>query len=177
MLLLTLEKDDRTMNTHRFNWQLWAGFVLSVAAFLSYPFFFVNFPVTRDFPWANALLFAIAVMLLTMGVRRAFASNASHPTRAKIVGSLVATFSLVVIAFFVFTFFVMARWLPASHDAPRLGQKAPDFTLVDIHGKPVSLSELLTTAGPAEDSSDASVPASGQTPNRGVLLVFYRGYW
>jgi hypothetical protein len=165
------------MNTNRFNWQLWAGLLLSVASFLSYPFFFVNFPITRDSPWANALLFAIAVMLLTVGVRRAFASNTSHPTRARIVGSLVAAFSLVVIAFFVFTFLVMARWLPASHGAPRLGQKAPDFTLVDIHERPVSLTELLTTAGPAEDSGNASVPASGQTPNRGVLLVFYRGYW
>ena len=53
--------------------------------------------------------------------------------------------------------------LPASPGAPRVGEKAPDFTLADTAGKPVSLASLLK---PAE---------SGEKP--WVLLVFYRGYW
>ncbi len=52
------------MNARRFNWPIWAGFLLSLIAFLSYFFVFVWFPVTRDFPWANLLLFAIAAGLL-----------------------------------------------------------------------------------------------------------------
>jgi hypothetical protein len=42
------------------NWRLWAGFLLSVLAFGSYFFFFVEFPLTRNFPSANLLLFALA---------------------------------------------------------------------------------------------------------------------
>jgi len=62
----------------------------------------------------------------------------------------------------------MSRWLPTAHGAPQIGQKAPVFTLADTHGKPVSLSELL------------SAPINGKAPSsnpRGVLLIFYRGYW
>src|SRR2546427_12195033 len=52
------------MKIQRFNWQIWTGFLLSIFAFLSYPLVFVNWAVTRDFPWANLLLFAIAALLL-----------------------------------------------------------------------------------------------------------------
>ena len=57
------------MKIQRFNWQIWTGFLLSIFAFLSYPLVFVNWAVTRDFPWANLLLFAIAAVLLFIGVR------------------------------------------------------------------------------------------------------------
>ena len=32
------------MNMHKFHWHIGAGFVLSVAAFFSYPFVFAMFP-------------------------------------------------------------------------------------------------------------------------------------
>jgi peroxiredoxin len=54
--------------------------------------------------------------------------------------------------------------IPASKDAPQVGQRAPDFTLTDAGGKAVSLNELLT------------MPINGNAP-KGVLLIFYRGYW
>ena len=152
------------MNMKRLNWPLWVGFLLTLAAFLTYFFVFIWFPSTRDFPWANLLLFLIAGVLLFMGVRRGFAADLPHPTRSKIVSALVSTFSLVVFALFVFTIFVAGSWLPASKGAPQVGQRAPDFTLPDTSGKPVSLDELLTT------------PINGNAP-KGVLLVFYRGYW
>ena len=152
------------MNIKRLNWPLWVGFLLTLAAFLTYFFVFIWFPSTRDFPWANLLLFLIAGVLLFMGVRRGFAADLPHPTRSKIVSALVSTFSLVVFALFVFTIFVAGSWLPASKGAPQVGQRAPDFTLPDTSGKPVSLDELLTT------------PINGNAP-KGVLLVFYRGYW
>lgn len=152
------------MNVRRFNWPIWAGFLLSLIAFFSYFLVFVWFPVTRDFPWANLLLFALAAALLLVGVRRAFSSERLHPRRSKIGGTILATLSVAIFGFFIFSTFFMARSLPASHNAPQAGRNAPDFTLSDTNGKPVSLSELLAS------------PMNGKAP-KGVLLVFYRGYW
>lgn len=152
------------MTARRFNWPLWVGFLLTLAAFMTYFSVFVWYPATRDFPWANLLIFLLAGVLLFAGVRRGFASDRSHPTRSKIVTSIVSVLSLAVFAFFVFAVFIAARWLPASEGAPQVGQKAPDFSLTDTTGKQVSLNELLST------------PINGSAP-KGVLLVFYRGYW
>lgn len=152
------------MNVRKFNWSIWVGFLLSVVAFLSYPFVFVWFPVTRDFPWANLLLFALAAVLLLVGIRRAFAPDRPHPKRSKISGLVVAILSVAIFGFFIFAAFVGATWLPASAGHPQVGQKAPDFTLSDTSSKAVSLSELLSS------------PINGKAP-KGVLLVFYRGYW
>jgi len=150
----------------RWNWTIWAGFLLSVLAFLSYPFFFVRYAATRNFPWANLLLFVVAGVLTVIGIRRAFAAGRPHPKRSKAAGVILGVLSALVLSFFVFSIFIMARWLPASAGAPRVGQKAPDFTLTDTTGKPVSLGDLLT----APDAVDGKIP-------RGVLLIFYRGYW
>jgi hypothetical protein len=151
-----------SMKTRSFNWTVWAGFLLSLAAFFSYFFVFVRFPVTRDFPWANLLLFAVAAALLLVGVRRSFAPE--RRLRSKVAGVVAATLSVAVFGFFVFSTFIMSRRLPAASGAPQVGQKAPEFSLADTDGKPVSLSELLST------------PVNGKAP-KGVLLVFYRGYW
>ena len=149
------------MNVRRFNWPLWTGFVLTLVTVFSYFAVFVWYPVTRDFPWANLLLFLVAAVLLFAGVRGAFATDRR---RSKIVAAIVTTLGVVVIALFLFSFFVVGRWLPASAGAPQVGQKAPDFTLNGAGGKAVSLNDLLTT------------PVDGNPP-KGVLLVFYRGYW
>ena len=150
------------MKMQKFNWQIWLGFLLSVVAVLSYPFVFVSWPVTRDFPWANFLLFAVAVVFLFIGIRRAFAPDRRRIS--KIGASVLTTFSVLILGLFLFSFFVAARWLPASRGAPQIGQKAPDFTLADTTSRPLSLSELL------------SAPINGNAP-KGALLVFYRGYW
>ena len=152
------------MNARRLNWPLWVGFLLTLGAFLSYFFIFVRFPVTRDFPWANLLLFLLAAVLLFIGFRRGFAADRPHPTRSKIITTIVGLLSVAVFGFFVLTIFVAGRMLPASRGAPQVGQRAPDFTLPDTSGKSVSLSQLSTE------------PVNGKPP-RGVLLIFYRGYW
>lgn len=149
------------MQIRSFNWPVWAGFLLSLAAFLSYFLVFVRFPLTRDFPWVNLLLFAMAATLLLVGIRRAWAPARR---RSKVAGLVAATLSLALFGLFVFSTFIMARWMPAAHGAPQVGQQAPEFSLFDTDGRPVSLSQLRST------------PINGQAP-KGVLLVFYRGHW
>jgi len=151
------------MNSRKFNWLVLAGFLVCVIAFLSFFFFFVKFPVTRDFPWANLLLFGLAAILLVIGLRRAFSQADAY--RRKILGSILAALSVAIFGLFVSVVFVGGKRMPAAHGAPQVGQKAPEFSLVDMNGRSVKLSELL-----------AGSSVSGHTP-RGVLLVFYRGYW
>jgi len=91
------------------------------------------------------------------------------------LGPILAALSVVVFGVFVFALFIVPRHLPAAHGAPQVGQKAPEFSLVDMNGRAVKLSELLTAPMNAA-SSVAGSSASGHTP-KGVLLVFYRGYW
>ena len=55
----------------RWNWPIWVGLVVVVTGLFSYGFF-VRFPTTRDFPWANLLLFGIGAALLLVGLFRAF---------------------------------------------------------------------------------------------------------
>ena len=56
-----------------------------------------------------------------------------------------------------------SRVLPPAQGAPVTGEKMPDFSLPDVSGGTVRLSEFIA-AGP------------GGKPGW-VLLVFYRGYW
>jgi hypothetical protein len=167
------------MKIRKINWLLWTGFLLSLIAFLSYPFFFVKFPITRDFPWANLVLFGVAAVLVLLGVLRGFSESRSRPMRSKVTGNILATLSFAVFGFFVFAIFIMARHLPASKGAPQVGQKAPDFTLSDTNGKLVSLSQLLASSsqtGTPEPGSIGGWQGMRKAPG-GALLIFYRGYW
>jgi hypothetical protein len=142
----------------RWNWPIWVGLVVVVTGLFSYGFF-VRFPTTRDFPWANLLLFGIGAALLLVGLFRAFGRPQLY--RGKIPGSIFAAIAVLVIALFSYEIFYVLRQVPASTGAPRVGQKAPDFLLLDQNGKPVGLGDLLR--GP-----------SGPKP---VALIFYRGFW
>jgi multisubunit Na+/H+ antiporter MnhB subunit len=137
---------------HRFNWQLWSGLALSIVAFATYFAFFIRFPVTRDVPFPSLILFAIAIVLLIVGLRRA--------QRRRALAWVVTVLGIGVAAFFCFAVFIGSRQLPVSETALAVGAKAPDFVLPDINRKPVALAQLL--AAPS---------------NKGVVLIFYRGYW
>ena len=152
------------MHARRINWPLWLGLLVAFIGGFSYIAVFVWFPITRDFPWVNLLLFLVALIFLWQGVRRGFARDRAHPTRSKIITTVVTTFSVAIIALFLFSYFVFARWLPPSTGAPQVGQKVPEFTLPDSTGRQVSLNEILTA------------PIDGKAP-KGALLIFYRGYW
>jgi hypothetical protein len=137
------------------NWSLWIGFLFTLAGFLSYTFF-AQFPVTRDFPWANLVLFAVGGILFVMGLFRAFGKPRIY--RGKIFGPVFATLAILMFGLFSYVLFYELREVPPSTAAPRVGQKAPDFTLPDQDGKDVALSELVGRS-------------------KAVALIFYRGFW
>lgn len=147
------------------NWQIWTGFLLALAVIPAYFAFFARYPVTRNVPWASWLMFAAAGWLLCTGVRRAFASSGVY--RGKIAGPILAVLSLGTAVFFGYATLYASRQLPAAAGAPGVGEKAPEFTLADTSGNMVAMSTLL---------SEPMSGIGGQKP-RGLLLVFYRGYW
>ncbi|HEX3618855.1 MAG TPA: hypothetical protein VHU16_00630 [Candidatus Udaeobacter sp.] len=137
------------------NWSLWIGFLFVLAGFFSYTFF-ARFPVTRDFPWANLILFCSGGILLVVGLVRAFGSPRAY--RGKIFGSILTLLSVVIIGLFSYVIFYELRQVPASTGAPHVGQTAPDFMLLDQNEQPVGLGDLLSGS-------------------KGVVLIFYRGFW
>src|SRR5688500_1532680 len=123
------------------NWNLWLGFLLVLAGFLTFIPVFAQFPATRDFPWVTLLIFAAGLGLLALGLVRAYRDRDRY--RGRVVGPILAVLSVLIVGLFVFGVFVAARDLPASAAAPRVGQRAPDFTLPDQDGKPVTLAQLI----------------------------------
>jgi AhpC/TSA family len=139
-----------------FNWQIWVGLIICIFAFGSFPLIFGQLSLTRDAPWISFIFFAVGLIFVVIGLRRAFAVGRGK--LSKVSASLLAVFSMLALVFFIFAAYVASTWLPKSSGAPQVGQKAPDFSLADSSGKQVSLSALLTD-------------------KKKVLLVFYRGYW
>jgi AhpC/TSA family len=133
------------------------GFLVCLVGFVSYFVLFVRFPVTRDLPWASWLLFAAGLALAVAGVARAFRRPETY--RGRILGPVLGVLSLAVVGFFLFATLVATRQMPAAPNVPKVGQKAPTFTLPDSQGRPVALQELV---GPGKPW---------------IVLIFYRGYW
>jgi hypothetical protein len=162
----TVEKMPASIEKRKLNWLLWSGFLTAAIAFVSYFLFFYQFPITRDFPWVNYLLFALGAGFLAIGLQRAFAHPSAY--RGKVAGPILAVLSAAVLGAFCYVVFIESKALPSASDAVRVGQKAPDFLLSDTGGKPVSLAALLS-------SPIGGKSGSAHAP-RGVLLIFYRGY-
>lgn len=146
------------------NTALWTGALLVLLGILSNFFVFWHLPGEAIWPWVGLLLPAIGVVLLCVALKRAFGQPQIFG--GKISGSIIAVVSVLLLAVSVFGF-VHARDVPSSAGAPRVGQKAPDFTLTNSSGQTVSLSQLLSS--PLDT-------ASGKPP-KAVLLIFYRGWW
>ena len=141
-----------------------AGFLVCVIAFVSYFLVFYRFPVTRDIPWANWLLFAFGLALAVAGALRPFRQPDRY--RGRILGPILAVLSVAILGLFLSYTMILSRQLPASAGAPKVGEKAPDFTLADAQGRPVRLYDLL-----------GSRSAGSGAPGSWVILIFYRGYW
>jgi hypothetical protein len=151
------------LSQRRPNRALWAGTALLLLTVLSsVPSLYALKGFDRILPWAGLVLPALTLVSFAVGLSRAFTMRQVYGGR--IMGSILGAISLVLMAGSVWLF-VHVRDLPASSGAPKIGQKAPAFTLTDASGNQVSLAQLLA---PSAGSSVAP---------RAVLLVFYRGYW
>jgi hypothetical protein len=82
---------------------------------------------------------------------------------------VLAVLGVAVLGIFGWGVSLAAKYFPAALHAPQVGQKAPEFITVDSHGNSVALAQLFST-------SIANSSGIARTP-KGVLLVFYRGYW
>jgi hypothetical protein len=71
-----------------------------------------QFPVTRDFPWVNLLLFAAAGTFLAVGLVPAFGRPQLY--RGKISGSIFAVLSLCLFALFAYGVFYEVRQVSAT---------------------------------------------------------------
>ena len=143
---------------------LWLGLLIALGAGLCNVVIFLNPPAQSLIPWLSVALGIIALVLVGVGVKDLFTQPGTAAKR--VLGLFVALLALLFSAGSIF-FFKEARAVPASADAPQIGQKAPDFTLPDTNNQNVSLAQLFA---PAPGGSAAVAPHA-------VLLIFYRGYW
>jgi hypothetical protein len=143
-----MTRDD---TPRRRNHLLWIGPVLVFAGFVSYFQVFARFAVLRDFPWVNLPLLWIGVALSAFGVLRAFRTG-----RGKILGAIALLFAVLVAGLFHAYVFWFSYRMPGATPTTTAMILAPDFTLSDQHGRPVTLSDLR---------------------GGNVVLVFYRGHW
>ena len=119
--------------------------LVSLAAIAGY-IVFLRVPAVRNHPGLYLVAFAIATAIAGAATWRA----ARWPNFV----ALGLSVALLILGG-VFNF-VLAR-IPAAPAVLRVGEPAPDFTLPDAAGAPVSLASFRD-----------------RTP---VVLVFYRGYW
>jgi hypothetical protein len=148
------------MSSKKWNWQLWAGFATAILALVVY--LTIVFRM-REILGISAVLFIVSIALLVSGLRRAYGQRESY--RGQVAGPILALVSAMILGIFGFSSYEISKHFAAASDAPRVGQQAPQFTLVDTAGKTVSLAGALTS--PAAPTSAASAP-------KAVLLVFYR---
>jgi len=126
-------------------WPALLSVLLSVGAIAGYVAF-LRVPAVRNHPELYLVAFALATVIAGAASWRA----ARWPN---FVALGISAILLILGGYFNF---VLAR-VPATATALKVGEPAPDFTLPDAGGAPVSLASF-----------------QGQAP---VVLVFYRGYW
>jgi len=136
----------------RSGWALWAGPLLALLGVWSYFAIFAFWPVTRDFPWVNLLILALALGLSILGARRGW----SHTLARRILGLVSVGVSGLLAAFLVLYCFKLSYELPTEDPALAIGQPIPTLTLLDQRGDAFELA-----------------PAAAER----LVLVFLRGHW
>jgi AhpC/TSA family len=126
-------------------WPALLSVVLSAGAVAGYVSL-LRVPVIRNHPALYVAAFALATAIAALASWRA----ARWPNLAVLV------FSAALLVLGGYFNFVLAR-IPTTAPVLRVGEPAPDFTLLDAAGAPVTLASFRD-----------------RTP---VVLVFYRGYW
>ena len=104
--------------------------------------------IVRNHPEAYVVAFAVATGLAMLAVMRA--------QQRRWRAWLALGFSSLLLIGGAWFNLVAAR-VPDTPTALRVGERAPDFTLPDASGRPVTLADYR-----------------GKKP---VVIVFYRGYW
>ena len=133
---------------------VWLGVVITFAGFMSYYFYFAQFPDLRDFPVINLPLVLMGMVATAAGCWGVFRQGGS--LLVKSLAGLGLLLTVGIAGFFNVYIFSMSYQLPVSSAAPATESAAPEFALLDHESQSVSLSDFR-----------------GQK----VLLVFYRGYW
>jgi hypothetical protein len=164
---MTKQEKGPRERKQNWNWRIWSGFLLAVAAVPGYLLVLARFPITRNVPWASWLMFAAAGWLLWAGVRRAFASPEEY--RGRIAGPILAVLSLGAAGLFGYATLYASRQLPVAAGAPTVGGKAPEFTLADTNGKMVALSNLLSERDASNGREKTTRGAGGFLP--GILVT------
>ena len=142
------------MKTRGSNHLLWMGPLLVFAGAVSYFEVFSYIAVLRDFPWLNFPLVLAGIVVSVVGLWRAFSDDPTVLSRVLAVCGLLA--SLAIGGLFSLYVLALSNRLPSIDGVTAELATAPDFTLDDQHGRPVTLSDFR---------------------GRNVVLVFYRGHW
>ena len=79
------------LNERRRNSAVWLGLILAIAALLSQGLFFVKVPGQNALPWLSLVLATVAVILVFVGVKRAFFEPKLY--RGKVAGSIITVIS------------------------------------------------------------------------------------
>lgn len=135
-------------------------------AILAFAVYLAVFMSTRDVLWLSLVLFVVSAVLLATGLRRSFGQRDSY--RGQVAGPILAGCSALIVVVFGLASYEVSKHFPTAHHAPKVGQTAPEFKLVDTSGKSVTLGDVL--AAPVAQAAGARAP-------KGVLLVFYRSHW
>ena len=123
------------------------GPVLAFVGVASYFAFFLDFAITRDVPWVNLILLALALAASIAGLVR---------SRRRVLAAGGLALTLALGGFFLFFCYVSSYDLPSAELALDVGAPVPAIVLRDDRGQDVDLEAL---------SRDKAV------------LVFYRGHW
>ena len=126
-------------------WPALLSVLFSLGAIAGY-YAFLRVPAVRNHPALYLVAFAVATVI----------AGAATWHAARWPNFVALGLSVVLLILGGYFNFVLAR-VPATPTVLRVGEPAPDFTLPDATGAPVSLASFRE-----------------RTP---VVLVFYRGYW
>jgi uncharacterized membrane protein len=126
---------------------VWLGPVIAFVAVLSYFALFANWAITRDVPWVNLILLALALGASAVGLVR---------SRRRVLAAGGLALTLALGGFFLWYCYVFSYDIPSAELALDVGAPVPAIALKDDRGQDVELEALSREK---------------------LVLVFYRGHW